>query len=160
MLFIDDDKHFGNHDLFETPIVSFLAANDTPEELWPRVEQWLENEIYGTDKTVLSHFETPFEKRVLQLLLEHNHPLILYTYQSTDKTALRELCVSPSNPNRLVLKYRPADNVLQSAYKDMMRMVVTTLAYEFITIGATADSDILTILDLHRKHQETPHRML
>ena len=160
MLFIDDDQHFGNHDLFETPIVSFLAANDTPEELWPRVEKWLENEIYGTDKTVLSHFETPFEKRVLQLLLEHNHPLILYTYQSTDKTALRELCVSPSNPNRLVLKYRPADNVLQSAYKDMMRMVVTTLAYEFITIGATADSDILTILDLHRKHPETPHRML
>lgn len=61
MLFVDDDNYFGNYELLNKSVVSFLAANDTPEELWSKVEQWLEREIYETDKVVLSHFETPFE---------------------------------------------------------------------------------------------------
>ena len=63
MLFIDDDSYFGNYELLDKYIVSFLAANDTPEELWPRVERWLESDIYGTDKAVLSHFETPLDRK-------------------------------------------------------------------------------------------------
>lgn len=160
MLFLDDDSYFGNYDLLDETVVSFLAANDTPEELWPRVKQWLENEIYGTDKVVLSHFETPFEKRVLQLLLKHNRPIILFTYHSTPKSSLRKLGISPSNPNRLVLKYRPSHNIWHTKQRDMERMAVVNLSDEFITIGATSDSNILTILDLYRQSPEKPHRML
>ena len=160
MLFIDDEKFFGNYELLDNTTVSFLAANDTPEELWPRVEQWLENEIYGSDKVVLSHFETPFEKRVLQLLLERNHPIIIYTYPSTSKASLRKLNISRSNPNGLALRYRPSQNMSQSEQNNMKRMAIVNLSDEFISIGATTDSNLLTILDLHRQHPEKPHRML
>ena len=160
MLFIDDDSYFGNYELLDKYIVSFLAANDTPEELWPRVERWLESDIYGTDKAVLSHFETPFEKRVLQLLLERNHPRILFTYNSTSKASIRELKVSRTNPNSLVLRYRPSHDVWHSEQRNMERMAVVNLSDEFITIGVTSDSNILTILDLYRQSPEKPHGVL
>ena len=160
MTFIDDNNYFGNYDLFDEPIVSFLAADDTPEELWSRVERWLEREIYGTDKVILSHFESPFEKRVLQLLLERNHPVILFTYNTTSKTAFRELKVSRRNANTLVLRYRPSHNAFPSKDIDKIRMTIANIADEFITIGATADSNILTILDLYRQSPEKPHRKL
>lgn len=160
MTFINDDNYFGNFDLLDEPIVAFLAANDTPEELWPRVQQWLEREIYNTDKVVISHFDTHFEKRVLQLLLEHNRPIILFTYRSTIKASFRKLNVSRTNPNRLVLRYRPSHNGWQSEQRDMERMAIINLSDEFITIGTTSDNDILKILDLYRQSPETPHRIL
>ena len=160
MLFMDNDQYFGNFELFEEPKVTFLAANDTPEELWPRVEQWLESEIYGTDKVVLSYFESPFEKRVLQLLLERNHPRILFTYPSTNRDSFRELNVSRTNPNSLVLSYRPASHHWPSEQLDRLRMAVVNISDEFISIGATADSNLLTILDLYRQSPKKPHRML
>ena len=160
MLFIDNDNYFGNYKLLEKPIVSFMAANDTPEELWSRVERWLEQEIYGTNRAILSHFETPFEKRVLQLLLKHNRPIILFTYHSTSKASLRELKVSPTNANRLVLRYRPSQDALPSKDTDLSRMVIANISDEFITIGATSDDNILTILDLYRQSSQKHHRML
>ena len=160
MLFIDDDNYFGNYALLDKHIVSFLAANDTPEELWPRVERWLESEIYGSEKVILSHFDTPFEKRVLQLLLEHNRPVILFAYHSIEKRTLRKLGVSTTNPNCLILRYRPSHNTWQSKQSDMERMAVVNLSDEFITIGATSDSNILTILELYRQSPEKPHQML
>lgn len=160
MLFVDDDNYFGNYELLNKSVVSFLAANDTPEELWSKVEQWLEREIYETDKVVLSHFETPFEKRVLQLLLERNRPIILFTYYSTKKSSLHKLGVSSSNPNQLVLRYRPSRNTWNTEDRNRERMAVVNISDEFITIGATSDSNILTILDLYRQSPEKPHRML
>ena len=160
MQFRNDDSYFGNFELLKKRIVSFLAANDTPEVLWTRVEQWLEHEIYGTDKVVLSHFDTPFEKRVMQLLLKRNHPIMLFTYNTPENSSLNKLNISPSTPNILVLKYRPLHNEWRSKQTDMKRMAVINLADEFITIGVTSDRNILTILDLYQQSPEKPHRVL
>ena len=160
MNFIDENDMFGNYELLEKPIASFMAASDTPEELWQRVERWLESAIFGTDKAILSHFETPFEKRVLQLLLERKHPLILFTYRSTDRNALLELNISPTNAQCLVLSYRPSPDAPQCEHTENLRMAVINLADEFVSIGATSDNNILSILDLHRQSPQKPHRML
>ena len=160
MNFIDENDMFGNYELLEKPIASFMAASDTPEELWQRVERWLESEIFGTDKAILSHFETPFEKRVLQLLLERKHPLILFTYRSTDRGALHELNISPTNAQCLVLSYRPSPDAPQCEQTENLRMAVINLADEFVSIGATSDNNILSILDLHRQSPQKPLQML
>lgn len=160
MNFIDENDMFGNYELLEKPIVSFMAASDTPEELWQRVERWLKCEIFGTDKSIMSYFETPFEKRVLQLLLERKHPLILFTYNTAPKSSFRELNISPRNPHCLVLRNRPLPNTWQNESSKPLRMAVVNIADELVTIGTTSDRNILSILDLHRQSPQKPHRML
>lgn len=160
MIFFNDDKYFGNYDLLDKPVVSFLAANDTLEELWSRVEEWLENEIFGTDKAILSHFETPFERRVLQLLLERNHPRILFTYASTNKASFRELKVSRTNPNSLVLRYRPLPDAIQWRQNDMLCMTVVNLADEVVTVGVSADTATLAIVEECKRDNLKPCRSL
>ena len=67
----------GNTDLWECHLVAFFASRSVSPEAENRCIAWAES-ICKTDSVVISGFHSPLEKRVLHLLLEQKHPVILF----------------------------------------------------------------------------------
>lgn len=67
----------GNTDLWERHLVAFFASRSVTPEAENRCIAWAES-ICKTDSVVISGFHSPLEKRVLHLLLEQTHPVILF----------------------------------------------------------------------------------
>ena len=67
----------GNTDLWERHLVAFFASRSVSPEAESRCIAWAES-MCKTDSVVISGFHSPLEKRVLNLLLEHKHPIILF----------------------------------------------------------------------------------
>ena len=67
----------GNTDLWERHLVAFFASRSVKPEAENRCIAWAES-ICKTDSVVISGFHSPLEKRVLHLLLEQKHPVILF----------------------------------------------------------------------------------
>ncbi|MBR2858500.1 MAG: hypothetical protein IKB90_00190 [Alistipes sp.] len=67
----------GNTDLWERHLVAFFASRSVTPEAESRCIAWAES-MCKTDSVVISGFHSPLEKRVLRLLLEHKHPVILF----------------------------------------------------------------------------------
>ena len=67
----------GNTDLLDRHLVAFFASCTVTPETESRCIAWAES-ICGTDSVVISGFHSPLEKRVLKILLEHKHPVILF----------------------------------------------------------------------------------
>ena len=70
------EEYLGNEELLDSYIVAFFASRDSSEEVAQRAIQWAES-ICQTDKVVISGFHSPLEKQVLDILLEHKHPVII-----------------------------------------------------------------------------------
>ena len=70
------DRYLGNPELLDQNLVAFFASRKTTEDIVKRAHKWAE-EICQTDKVVISGFHSPLEKEVLQILLEHKHPVII-----------------------------------------------------------------------------------
>ena len=79
----------GNKDLLDRYLVAFFASRKTPEDVVPKALRWAEM-ICQTDKVVISGFHSPLEKQVLQVLLEHKHPVILALGRSIYKRIPKE----------------------------------------------------------------------
>lgn len=67
----------GNTDLLERHLVAFFASSRVTPEAENRCVAWAEM-MCKTDSVVISGFHSPLEKRVLNILLEHKHPVILF----------------------------------------------------------------------------------
>ena len=67
----------GNTDLLERHLVAFFASSRVTTEAENRCVAWAEM-MCKTDSVVISGFHSPLEKRVLNILLEHKHPVILF----------------------------------------------------------------------------------
>ena len=67
----------GNTDLWERHLVAFFASRSVSPEAESRCIAWAES-VCKTDSVVISGFHSPLEKRVLNLLLEQKHPVILF----------------------------------------------------------------------------------
>lgn len=67
----------GNTDLLERHLVAFFASRSVTPEAENRCLAWAEA-MCGTDSVIISGFHSPLEKRVLKLLLERKHPVILF----------------------------------------------------------------------------------
>lgn len=65
----------GNESLLDRHIVALFASRNTSPEDAVLVLRWAE-EICKTDSEVISGFHSPLEKQVLNILLEHKHPVI------------------------------------------------------------------------------------
>ena len=74
----------GNTDLWERHLVAFFASRSVTPEAESRCIAWAES-MCKTDSVVISGFHSPLEKRVLRLLLEHKHPVILFLGRATYK---------------------------------------------------------------------------
>ena len=70
------EEYLGNEELLDSYIVAFFASRDSSEEVAQRAIQWAKS-ICQTDKVVISGFHSPLEKQVLDILLEHKHPVII-----------------------------------------------------------------------------------
>ena len=70
------EEYLGNEELLDSYIVAFFASRDSSEEVAQRAIQWAES-ICQTDKVVISGFHSPLEKQVLDIFLEHKHPVII-----------------------------------------------------------------------------------
>ena len=66
----------GNKDLLDRELVAFFASRETPADVVSKALHWAEM-ICQTKKVVISSFHSPLEKQVLQVLLEHQHPVVL-----------------------------------------------------------------------------------
>ena len=67
----------GNTDLLERHLVAFFASRSVTSEAESRCITWAES-ICKTDSVVISGFHSPLEKKVLNILLEHKHPVALF----------------------------------------------------------------------------------
>ena len=67
----------GNTDLLERHLVAFFASCTVTPETENRCIAWAEA-MCETDSVVISGFHSPLEKRILGVLLEHKHPVILF----------------------------------------------------------------------------------
>ncbi len=67
----------GNTDLWERHLVAFFASRSVTPEAENRCIAWAQS-MCKTDSVIISGFHSPLEKRVLRLLLEHKHPVILF----------------------------------------------------------------------------------
>lgn len=78
------DSYLGNEQLLDQSLVAFFASRETPDDVAQRALRWAEM-ICQTDKVVISGFHSPLEKEVLNVLLEHKHPVILALGRSVYK---------------------------------------------------------------------------
>ena len=78
------DSYLGNEQLLDQTLVAFFASRGTPDDVAQRALRWAEM-ICHTDKVVISGFHSPLEKEVLNVLLEHKHPVILALGRSVYK---------------------------------------------------------------------------
>ena len=67
----------GNTDLLERHLVAFFASRSVTPEAESRCIAWAES-ICNTDSVVISGFHSPLEKKILNVLLEHKHPVVLF----------------------------------------------------------------------------------
>ena len=80
---VDTDTHaffmssLGNTDLLERHLVAFFASCSVTSEAESRCIAWAES-ICNTDTVVISGFHSPLEKKILNILLEHKHPVALF----------------------------------------------------------------------------------
>ena len=70
-----DYDYKGNLSLLDRPTVAFFASRIVPPELFKRTMQWVDA-CCRTDRIVISGFQSPLEKAVLERLLEARHPVI------------------------------------------------------------------------------------
>ena len=66
----------GNKGLLDGYLVAFFASRTAPPEALDLATQWA-REIAQTDKIVISGFHSPIERAVLDILLAHNHPVVV-----------------------------------------------------------------------------------
>ena len=155
-----DDPYVGNIELADNYAVTFLAASDTPEEEWVKVERWLEEEIFGTDKVVLSGFQSPFEKRVLMRLFEHKHPVILYLSRSLYKRLPREYETPLAENRLLIISYFPNCNRCSYHTSSARNTGLMKMGDEVVVVGRTRHSTINTFFELFRIRATKPYRDL
>ena len=74
----------GNTDLLERHLVAFFASRSVTSEAERRCIAWAES-ICNTDSVVISGFHSPLEKKILNVLLEHKHPVVLFLGRSMYK---------------------------------------------------------------------------
>ena len=77
-------EYLGNEILLDSYLVAFFASREYSEEVAQRAIQWVE-EICQPDKVVISGFHSPLEKKILNVLLEHKHPVVLFLGRSMYK---------------------------------------------------------------------------
>ena len=70
------EEYLGNTSLLDRYLVAFFASREYSEDVAERAVHWAED-ICQTDKVVISGFHSPLEKRALDILLEHKHPVII-----------------------------------------------------------------------------------
>ena len=155
-----DDPYVGNIKLTNKYTVTFLASCATPEEDWAKVEHWLETEIYGTNKVVMSGFHSPFEQRVLQRLFEQKHPVILVLARSLYKRMPAGYEEALNERRMLIISYFEQHKRNSYRYASARNSYLIRIADEVVTIGVTPASKISTIFDLLRQKQDKPYREL
>ena len=67
---------YGNTQLLDAPLVAFFASRTAPPEALTLALRWA-HEIARTNRVVISGFHSPIERAVLDLLLNHRHPVIV-----------------------------------------------------------------------------------
>ena len=155
-----DDPYIGNIELADNYTVTFLAASDTPEEEWVKVERWLEDEIFGTNKVVVSGFQSPFEKRVLMRLVEHRHPVIIYLARSLYKRLPADYETPLAEGRLLIISYLPNRNRCSYHYSQARNAALMRMAEEVVVVGRTSHSTIDTFFELFRIRATKPYRDL
>ena len=160
MQLFHDDPYVGNMGLTDRYAVSFLASCATPEEDWTKVEHWLETEIYGTDKVVVSGFHSPFERKVLHQLFEHKHPAILILARSLYKRMPTDYKEALAEGRLLIISYFERLKRNSYRYADARNSYTMMIADEVVTIGVTPMSKISTMLELFSKKRDKPYREL
>ena len=151
-----DDSYIGNVKLTDRHTVTFLASLSTPEEDWTKVKRWLETEIFGTDKVVISGFHSPFERRVLQQLIEHNHPAIVVLARSLYKRIPAEYQKAITQKSILITSYFPKHKRNSYRYAEARNAYLMDIANEVVVIGVGATSRISTFFNLFRKSSNKP----
>ena len=141
------EEHLGNEILFDRHLVAFFASRETPEDVVPKALRWAEM-ICQTDKVVISGFHSPLEKKVLQVLLEHKHPVILALGRSIYKRVPKEY-VQPIEEGRMLI-VNVSNAVRQGWWTSQHRnFVVANWADECVWAGVHRGSTLDVPFDIY-----------
>ena len=66
----------GNNELLNKPLIAFFASRSALSHAAELSREWV-HAICETDKVVISGFQSPIEREVLDILLSRNHPVIV-----------------------------------------------------------------------------------
>lgn len=66
----------GNNELLNKPLIAFFASRSALSHAAELSREWA-HAICETDKVVISGFQSPIEREVLDILLSRNHPVIV-----------------------------------------------------------------------------------
>lgn len=95
------DSYLGNEQLLDRTLVAFFASRETPDDVAHKAIRWAEI-ICQTDKVVISGFNSPLEKEVLNTLLKNKHPVILALGRSVYKCVPTQF-VQPLAEGRMLI---------------------------------------------------------
>ena len=95
----------GNKDLLDRELVAFFASRKATPHDTQLALQWAES-ICQTDKVVISGFHSPLEKEVLNILLEHHHPVIFALGRALYKRVPPHLQTAFDEGNLLFVSFR------------------------------------------------------
>ncbi|MBQ3186734.1 MAG: hypothetical protein IJB62_04150 [Alistipes sp.] len=121
------DSYLGNEQLLDRTLVAFFASRETPDDVAHKAIRWAEM-ICQTDKVVISGFNSPLEKEVLNTLLENKHPVILALGRSVYKRVPTQF-VQPLAEGRMLIV----------SISNAVRQSWWTAQYRIFTVANWAD---------------------
>ena len=95
----------GNKELLDRHLVAFFASRKATPHDAQLAREWAES-ICQTDKVVISGFHSPLEKEVLNILLEHHHPVIFALGRALYKKIPPHLQSAFDEGNLLFISFR------------------------------------------------------
>ena len=95
----------GNKNLLDRELVAFFASRKATPHDTQLALQWAES-ICQTDKVVISGFHSPLEKEVLNILLEHHHPVVVALGRALYKKVPSHLQTAFDEGNLLFISFR------------------------------------------------------
>jgi predicted Rossmann fold nucleotide-binding protein DprA/Smf involved in DNA uptake len=140
------DEHLGNLELLDRPMVAFFASRETPEEEAKCALKWAE-QVSTSDKVVISGFHSPLEKGVLNILLEHKHPVVIVLGRTLYKRVPKQYAEPLSEGRMLIMNVR---NVSRNNYRSsqLRNFVVADYADECIFAGLHKGSSLDVLYDI------------
>lgn len=150
MRFVSNEYYLGNIDLLDGYIVAFLASSSTPESEWTRVEAWIERAC-NNNWVIISGFQSAFERRVLERLLQRKRPIILYLPRSIHKRIIGQYRSYIEEGLMLIESYRPNIHRTGRYYSFGRNVDIISRSDILFTAGVTRESSIDMFVEMYRQ---------
>lgn len=146
---------FGNQELLKLPLVAFFASRSSSSEVYELALRWA-HEVSATDRVVISGFHSPVERAVLDVLLQHNRPVVVALGRSLYRRIPNHLRCAYDENRLLFISFR--HYVRHSLSNSQLRnWAIAELASEAVFAPFQAESQLSTLYHFLSQSSITAH---